>query len=117
MWTARPLWSDAYEGIGWNEASGYKALAELNGAVTPNPSELEIEIPGNSTNAFQIGYAADYELAGADVMAKRYYREWQLGGNAVTATAQGTARIDYLSACADDFSFMRFQGAPFYSLG
>lgn len=92
---------------------------DLNGGVSfvPNTNGgIEVEFPLYSNN-LHLQPALDQLLSTTDTGANEttFYRNYTVLYESTTAWASGTAIVE--NAAGDDFSFLRFQGAPFYTGG
>lgn len=89
----------------------------LNGSVSCVPSTnggLEVEIPFYSNNQFVFAFADDLIGTNNDgEMETTWLKEFKTSFEAHNATEAGDVIYDY--ATGEDFTFLRFQGAPYYS--
>jgi hypothetical protein len=94
------------------------AQAPLRGAVTYVPATnagFEAELPFYSNNLFALGFALN-RIGGTttDNMCGSWFKQFKFDLDIIGATTDTCAMV-MEAAAAEDFSFMRYQGAPFYS--
>jgi hypothetical protein len=84
-------------------------------AFVPNTNGgIEIEYPFYTNNLFLLSFTDDLISASSLVFEDRFLRNAYLQWWSVTATT--TTRISWDMAVAEDFSFLRFQGSPPWTL-
>lgn len=102
---------------GWS-TSNVPTPATLNGSVTYVPAVnggLEVEFPFYSNNLFALSFS-DTQVSGVSTenMSDVWYRLFTLSFEGTNTNVPYYVLIEL--AAAEDFSFMRFQGAPCYSV-
>lgn len=110
-----PPASSASVGIVFS-TSAAKALIEGTVMYTPNTNGgLEAEFPMYTNNLFMLSFYDNTPVIGAteDVMNNVWFQYYAL--NIDSAVAVTNARLEVQVAAGEDFSFLRFQGAPPYS--
>jgi len=93
-------------------------LAKMQGTVTYVPSTnggVEVEFPFYSINLFQICFSDVYDdaQAYADNMEQRWFRNAEIVVDVPNKTL-AASQFSIERAAAEDFSLLRFQGAPWY---
>jgi len=77
---------------------------------------IEVEFPYYSSNLFQLSFSDTLEgNVTDDVMSSRWYRNYFFDANILNLTAVTGSVMQTQVAAGEDFSFMRFQGAPYYT--
>jgi hypothetical protein len=79
---------------------------------------IEVDIPYYSNNLFGFSFADDFIGAnGTDDMETDWYKNYIIHFDNADPTATATKYIQFTeeTAAGEDFTFMRFQGAPMYS--
>jgi hypothetical protein len=74
---------------------------------------LEAELPYYTNNLFSIAFKDDYTINDGDFMDTDWFRNFRY--NAVTLAGVTAGYICYDIAAGEDFTFLRFQGVPFYA--
>lgn len=98
--------------------SSPNAISKLKGTVSFIPDTnggIEFEIPYYSINLFSFSFNDNFVGAnGADDMEKEWIRLYEVETDLIGNITDGRTMEE--SAAAEDFSFLRFEGAPFYSI-
>jgi len=99
--------------------TGYVSFNSINGTVTFIPqvmSAYEVEVPLYTNNLFLVSFSdLDTLGIGQDFMCNVWYKTWKLIIDGTGPTAATFMELSFASA--EDFTFMRFQGAPMHSVG
>jgi hypothetical protein len=75
---------------------------------------LEVELPLYTNNLFLLSFNPTFDDGGSnDVMNRLWSKSYIISVDTSGAWLAGTVTLE--KAAAEDFSFMRFQGAPIYS--
>jgi len=91
------------------------AIMRLEGTITlaANTPIMEAELPFYTINSFLISFSDTRVIdATNDVMSDHWYRNYDLNLVPTTGTSLLASNVSDNVAAAEDFSFMRFQGAP-----
>jgi hypothetical protein len=98
-----------------------RATSQLSGTVSMDRSSnggMEFEFPFYSRNKFHFAFADDYigsNPGGAYNMTDRWFRNVSYSFFPSTITAATSLRCTIDVASAEDFTFLRFQGAPHFT--
>jgi hypothetical protein len=90
--------------------------ANLEGSITVVPNTMgacEVELPHYSGNLFAICFKDDYTINYNDVMDTVWWKYFKFEWDNPVSAPQNYVAIDIASA--EDFTLMRFQGAPMYT--
>jgi len=98
-------------------ASRFVTMARMQGSATFVPmtnAGVEAELPYYSNNLFQLCFSDTYDDGNdwPDNMEQLWYRNAELAFDSPTAD---TCALVVERAAAEDFSLLRFQGAPYHS--
>jgi len=99
------------------EVTGFNATPiTVDGAADLNVNACEFEFPMVTSNSFLFAFSNDpVEYVTEGLMSGRFNRNVLVQGVSTSTSALGTHYCYDVVAAGEDFSFMRFQGAPYFS--
>lgn len=116
--TTKPLQSNTHP----FDSSGSTYLSEVDGGLVYNHSTnggIEFEIPFYNKNIFMFSFSDDYGFGTAletDIGYSTKCESWNWECAIAAKLATGDHGLVTVDACtAEDFTFLRYQGAPFYT--
>jgi len=78
-------------------------------------SGIEVEFPFYTSNSFLFSFAASTQDVATDNMEGVYFRNWLMVQDDGPLTSVYAQQFSADMAMGEDFSFLRYQGSPFYS--
>jgi len=91
----------------------------INGTEMFSPNTncgVEYELPFYNTNLFLFSFSTTKEIATGDIMSLRYMRNFVFSFDMPVVASVVSSALEHWCSSGEDFSFLRFQGAPMFTV-